>query len=229
MVPRLIALLLIPVLLFLTYVAGSWGLADVYARPTINEIRSWQKGKKQLEEKDWARVQTELEKALALDPNNPDTNHFMAIALEGQYADLPPKTVDAEPARRAALDYYRKAVQLRPVWPYTWIDLALVKYRLGERDKEFYDAWHRGVELGPFEPGVQQVAAGIGLHGWNSFTKEDRTFTLDVIKRGVRHANKGHAKTMLEQSETYGYLELICLIVEDDQFVQDYCYSQLNK
>ncbi len=228
MIPRLIALLLIPVLLYITYVAGSWGLADVYARPVINEIRKWQKGEKQFVEKDWTRVRTDLEKALALDPNNPDTNHFMAIALEGQYADLPPKTVDAEPARRAALDYYRKAVRLRPVWPYTWIDLALVKYRLGELDKEFYDAWHRSVELGPFEPGVQQVAAGIGLHGWNGFTKEDRIFTLDVIKQGVRHANKGHARSMLEQTKAYGYLELICLIVEDDEFVQKYCQRQLK-
>jgi tetratricopeptide (TPR) repeat protein len=216
-------------LLYLAYVAFSWGLADVYARPVINEIRKWQEGGRQFGEKDWVRLQTNLEKALALDPNNPDTNHFMAIALEGKYANLPPKTVDAEPARRAALNYYRKAIQLRPVWPHTWIDLALVKYRLGELDQDFYDAWHRGVELGPWEPGVQRVAAEIGLHGWNGFTKEDRMFTLEVIKRGVRHANRGHARSMLEQVGAYGYLELICLIVEDDEFVQDYCQRRLNK
>lgn len=226
MVCRLIAFLLIPCLLCLAWVAGSRGLADVYARPVINEIRDWQEGKRTLALKDWDRLQTGLEKALALDPDNPDTNHFMALALEGGYADYPPQAVAAEIPRRTALDYYRKAIRLRPVWPYTWIDLALVKYRLGERDAEFYAAWHRGVELGPWEPGVQRVAALIGLHSWSDLTKGDRTFTLEIIKKGVSHSDTGHALAMLEQTRSYGFLGLLCLIMDNDVFVQEYCRRQ---
>ena len=226
MISRLIALLLIPCLLYLAWMAGSRGLADVYSRPVINEIRDWQEGKRTLALKDWGRLQADLGKALALDPNNPDTNHFMAIALEGQYAELPPEAVKAGSARRAALDFYRKAVRLRPVWPYTWIDLALVKYRLGELDEEFYTAWHRGVELGPWEPGVQRVAAEIGLHGWIDLTKDDRAFTLEVIKKGVSHSDAVHALAMLEQTRSYRFLELICLIMDSDAFVQEYCRRQ---
>ena len=223
MVSRLVALLLIPLLLYLVWVAGSWGLADVYARPAINEIKRWQENKKNLELKDWDRLRIELEKALQLDPDNPDTNHFMALALEGGYVDYPPRAASAQASRRIALDYYRKAGRLRPAWPYTWVDLALVKYRLGEMDTEFYKAWHRSVELGPWEPGVQKVAAGIGLHGWNVLTKEDHAFTLEVIRKGANHSDTGHARAMLDQVRSYGLLDLVCLIMEQDKPVQDYC------
>ena len=48
LISKLVMFIFIPISLSLIYVAGSWGLADVYYRPALNEIRNWIFGKSEI-------------------------------------------------------------------------------------------------------------------------------------------------------------------------------------
>jgi tetratricopeptide (TPR) repeat protein len=186
-------------------------------------------GEAEIKDADWDDLRSNLTRALELDPTNPDINDYLGLSIEGRFADVAPKDETAAPYRQEALMYYRKAVSLRPVWPYSWVNLALVKYRLGQTDAEFYKALHTATELGPWEPTVQRVVVDIGLHFWNGLAIDERHFILETIARGIQHADRKHSRKILELVKRYGFLEYICIIHEKEEHVQKYCKRHLGK
>ena len=226
---RVMSLIAIPCLLYLTYIAGSWGLADIYARSSITVLDKWRYGKKILNSDDWDKLRADLSYALEYDPDNPNIHQYLALALEGRYANTAPKNKEAMSSRREAYAHYKKAISLRPTWPYTWMNLALVKYRLGETDDEFYHALHKADELGPWEPGVQHVIVDIGLHHWNSLSRDERKFVLSIIDKSLKHTARKHSIDVLDLTKRYGALELTCRIHEDIGVVNEYCLKNLVK
>ena len=228
-ISRVLSLIAIPCLLYLTYIAGSWGLADVYARPSITVLEKWRSGSKTLNGDDWDKLRADLSYALKHDPDNPDIHEYLALAIEGRYAYIAPKNKEAMPSRREAYTHYKKAIALRPPGPFAWVNLALVKYRLGETDDEFYHALHKADELGPWEPSVQRVIVDIGLHYWNSLSRSERTFILNMIDKSLHHSSRKHSIDVLDLTKRYGALELTCLIHEDIDYVAQYCVKNLDK
>lgn len=223
-ISRALAAFLVPVLLYLAYVAGCWGLADVYYRPIHNKLELWKQQKIKLSNNDWDNYQKILAKALKLDPGNPDINHTYGTALEGRYMLLPPGDDTAQQARKEASTYYKNAIAMRPTWPYTWADFALVKYRLNEIDDEFLNALHVSMEMGPWEPGVQLVITFIGLRVWNKINQEEQLFILDTIKKSMSHVNQDHVNKMLKMVDERNILAMVCAHINDNQKVEDYCY-----
>ncbi len=228
-IPRMMSLIAIPCLLYLTYIAGSWGLADIYARPSITVLEKWRSGDITLNGDDWDKLRADLSYALEHDPDNPDIHEYLALAIEGRFAEFAPENKEAMPPRREAYAHYKKSISLRPTWPYAWVNLALVKYRLGETDNEFYHALHKADELGPWEPGVQRVIVDIGLHNWNSLSRDERKFVMSIIDKSLNHSIREHSYNVLDLTKRYGILELVCLIHEDIDYVAQYCKKNLSR
>jgi hypothetical protein len=226
---RVISLIAIPCLLYLTYIAGSWGLADVYARSSINILEKWRSEKITLNDDEWDKLRADLSYALKHDSDNPDIHEYLALAIEGRFAEIAPEDEKAMPSRREAYGHYKKSILLRPTWPYAWVNLALVKYRLGETDDEFYHALHKADELGPWEPGVQRIIVDIGLHYWNSLSRNEKKFVLNIIDKSLRHTEPKHPFDVLNLSKRYGALELVCLIHENIEYVNQYCKKNLSR
>ena len=227
-ISRMMSLIAIPCLLYLTYIAGNWGLADIYVSSSITVLDKWRYGKKILNGDDWDKLRADLSYALEYDPDNPNIHQYLALALEGRFAYIAPKNKEAMPSRREAYTHYKKAISLRPTWPYAWANLALVKYRLGETDDEFYHAMHKADELGPWEPGVQSVIVDIGLHYWNSLSRDERTFILNMIDKSLHHSSRKHSVDVLDLTKRRGKIELVCLIHEDIEYVNQYCKKNLK-
>ena len=228
-ISRVLSLIAIPCLLYLVYIAGSWSLADIYARPSIIILEKWRSDEITLNDDDWDELRKNLSIALEFDPDNPRFHEYLALAIEGRYAYIAPKNEEAMPSRRAAYKHYKDSISIRPTWPYAWVNLALVKYRLGETDDEFYHALHKADELGPWEPGVQRVIADVGLHYWGSLSREERGFVLNIIDKSLHHAERNHSMDVLALTKRSGMLELMCLIHEDLDYVIQYCKKNLNK
>ena len=225
---RMISLIAIPCLLYLTYIAGSWCLADVYARPSIAILKKWRSEKITLDDDDWDKLRADLFTALKHDSDNPDIHEYLALAIEGRFANVVPKNIQAMPSRREAYVHYKKSISIRPSWPYAWVNLALVKYRLGETDDEFYHALHKADELGAWEPGEQRVIIDIGLNNWNSQSRDEKKFVLNVIDKSLKHSMRSHSMNVLDLSKRYGLLQLVCLIHEDTEYVNQYCKINLD-
>lgn len=228
-IPRMMSLIAIPCLLYLTYIAGSWGLADIYARPSITVLEKWRSGDITLDDDEWDELRADLSYALEHDPDNPNIHEYLALAIEGRFAEFAPESKEAMPSRREAYAHYKKAISLRPTGPFAWVNLALVKYRLGETDDEFYHALHKADELGPWEPGVQRIIVDIGLHYWNSLSRNEKKFVLNIIEKSLRHTAHQHSIDVLDLSKRYGSLELVCLIHEDIEYVNQYCKKNLSR
>ncbi len=216
---RLLALVLIPAFLYMIYIAGSWGLADIYFSSAKNEIEHWKSGKITLEDKDWDRLRANLSKAVKLDPNNPEIHEKLAYVIEGRFFNVVSKEPKAQIVRLLALEHYRKSVHLRPVWPYAWANVASIKYRLGQIDDEFFEALHNVVKFGAWEPGLQRLVVELWINELKAFPQEEHQFVLEVVSRALEK----QPNRILDLIRKKGLLGLICLIKKDNSLVVDYC------
>jgi hypothetical protein len=134
---------------------------------------------------EWRAVRGVLGRANALEPDNPLFLEQLGVAYEARAYGLDAR----EPAIRAlleeALKRYRAAAMLRPSSPYVWASIALVKFKLGDTDDEFYGALARAARLGPWEPDVQAILAEIGFTGWSRLAEAGKRITAAAIERGT--------------------------------------------
>jgi tetratricopeptide (TPR) repeat protein len=217
--PRAIALIFIPLAIYVIYIAAHWGMADVYYRPAFNQLKSWRLGKVELENKDWEKLQLSLSRAVELDPNNPEIYESLALAFEGGFDHLAVNDEEAEPFRKQALEAYRQSTLLRPVWPYAWSKLAAVKYRLGQIDDEFYQAFHHAERLGPWEPIIQRQLIEIGLLNWLVLSMSERNFVLNIIAKGLEK----QPREVLHIANNHGLLDIVCLLNKKKLRVSEIC------
>jgi hypothetical protein len=83
-------------------------------------------------------------------------------------------------------------------------------------------------ELGSWEPGVQRVIIDIGLNYWNSQSKAEKKFVLNIINKSLNHSMRAHSMSVLGLSKRYGLLQLVCLIHEEIEYVNQYCKKNLD-
>lgn len=209
----------IPLAIYIIYIAAHWGLADVYYRPAMNQLKSWSLGKVELESKDWDELRISLYKAHELDPNSPEIHERLALAIEGRFSNAPANDAEAEVYRKLALEHYRQSVKLRPVWPYAWNKLTVVKYRLGQIDDEFYEALHNAERLGRWEPIIQRMVIEVGLINWLVFSESERAFVLETLSRALEK----QPLEALKLVNKHGLLDIICLLNKDKDIVINYC------
>ncbi len=223
--PRVIALILIPLACYVIYVATQWGLADVYYRPAMNQLKNWRAGKIELENQDWEKLRINLSKAVELDPDNPKIHENIALAYEGRFDYLSVNDEEAEPYREQALKHYRQSTLLRPTWPYAWSKLAAVKYRLDQLDDEFYQAYKNAVRLGPWEPIIQLKLIEIGLLKWMVMPKSERSLVFKIISNALEK----QPSAVLKIVDNHGLLDVICFINKDKNRVVEICDQMKQK
>ena len=135
-----------------------------------------------------------LEKAVRLDPANPDGHEYLAKRHEsrGEYA--------------AALERYRIAAKARPAWPRVWGDIARMKLRLGQLDGELDSAIRQAARLGPWEPDVQLVITDIAMQ--SSLTGEGRRAAFSLMGNALKRQEREVVQLALQR----GRLDVLCSI-----------------
>ena len=213
--------LLVIVLMFCSHVSMDRGLASLYANPGTSTLSLWREGKRLPQHSDWEKTRASLEKALSYDRQNPDLLHKLGEAYDAEVAYHAVGDAAAANMRTTAREEYLKALGERPTWPYDWMALALVEYRLNQVDAEFYRALHRSVALGPWEPSVKYRVAEIGLHHWNHLDNDVRGFVTGIIRHAA--ANRDTATDMLKLLRRYDMLDMVCNDNVADESIGQYC------
>ena len=213
-------LLIIPccLLIIAIKISGSWGLADVERQKARTFIEQWENDFESFREEDWNKVVSYAKAAVDKDPGNPDLLFLMGNVYEWN-AFHPENQYKNNQQRKLALEYYRKAVELRPQWPYTWSGIALLKFRMNEFDQEFYLALRNAMELGPWEPRVQSIIAEVGLNVWDKLKHTERLPIVENIRRGVVM----QPQVMLDILNKYGQLRMVCHEKNKQSIVEKYC------
>ena len=86
----------------------------------------------------------------------------------------------------AASDYFHKAIESRPTWPYYWGHLALEDYRRGNYAADTYSlALANASRFGPWKNDTQRLVMALGSETWEFLSPgAKREFILNV-ERGL--------------------------------------------
>lgn len=184
--------------LYLAYVAGKWGLADYYAEQSYQTLVSWRTDELTLDS--WAEAHDALRRALELDPMHPTYHHRM-----GRLYHL---RLRMEPLQRdewgaLAKQHFHESLAVRPYWPLTWANLALVKRDLAEFDNEMVEALVNAATYGPWEPGVHEMLAEVGLPYLAAFSGDAKAAITGSIARGLRSPVPRAPRAVLEKLKQY--------------------------
>ncbi len=179
-------------------------LFAIYDQHTADLLDHWQK--KALRKKNSNVIVKESEAnqaiksvnlAISFRPENPEAMIRKIKLLQYLQFDA---GKDDFAMRTEELDLYRKAILLRPAWPYSWAEFAMVKARIPELDGEFESALERAMTLGPWEYDVQIMVARLGFHfrGWLSPEIENK------LEHNLKRLSQRYPGRALSLAKEYG-------------------------
>ena len=139
-------------------------------------------------------------------PNNPDYLDFEGRLLILKSSQPGVMGGEQRALLEAAAENFRQALNVRPLWPYSWVNLLSAKDKLGQVDREFNQALNRSAELGPWEPRVQLLVLISGLRRWEKLGEQERGLVLGTL----RGALKTQPREAFEIIRSYGRADLVC-------------------
>lgn len=207
----LIALMVIAILGYAVYASAKRGLADWNSMRARHEIAGWAERRATPPPERLQEAITTLIDARALAPNDPILIEHLGTALELRATASPPGSEMRHLSLAAALVYFRKAAALRPGSPYTWANILLAKYRMGQIDNEFFGAMRNALELGPWEPAVQLIVADTALGAWDKLDSGLRARANENLQRAAVRQADGLARIASGQRR----IDLVCALSLD--------------
>ncbi len=206
------AVVLVPAvafLVFLSFWSVRWGAADSLAYGATREINTWTATGASPGIDTWMWVRSDLQRAERLSPSDPAIAELLGVlhlqrAGRAEFSEL-------------ALEYFARALALRPSSPYTWANMAEARYRLGMTQPPFETILVQAHRLGPSEPETQRLLAELGLALWDELQPETRRAVETAISAGM----KRNPLEILRISERRGRLRLACEKVRVDKRLAD--------
>jgi hypothetical protein len=177
------------VVLFLFFILISairLGAADLFLLSSHRTFQTWNLAEQFPMMAQVEAVERDLEMAKFFANDNPDVHEDIA-RLSLLRAQLPNVLLNEKQAQlQRAISAIRIAISLRPVSPYSWTILLIIKREQNEFDAEFRHALHRAVELGPWEPELLTSLADVGLSAWSKLPAAEQAIIQQVFVRGMQ-------------------------------------------
>jgi hypothetical protein len=171
--------------------------ADDLVREASLEMSTWAAARSEPSPETWKSVRDKLASGIQIRPD-PASHELLGMLGVMRRDDL-----------RAMEDGHSnlvRALEMRPVSPYTWAYLMEAQYRRGEPAASLELALQRATHLGASEPGVQRIVADYGLALWPELTPKARTDVERMVAAGMRR----NPLEMLRISDRRGRLEAAC-------------------
>jgi hypothetical protein len=201
-------LLVVPclvVLAVLSYSAARMGAADALTWVAAERISKWDTGRVRPGLEPWMAVRADLERASSLSRTDPVAPELLGVlhlsrAVSPDYAE-------------SALEYFRRALVMRPSSPYTWANVAEARYGMGMTAAPFEAVMLTAWRLGPAEPEVQRVMVDLGLALWGEGSPSLR----DSVRAALAAAMRRKPVETLEIVARRGRLDLACPMAATDK------------
>ncbi len=172
--------------------------SDAIVYRASKEMGTWSASGVRPGDETWQWVHDDLQRARSEVPADPTVHEALGILSGGRR--------DQAEYQAQAVVHFAKAIELRPTSPYSWINYAESKYRLGQTDKAFELALERATQLGPYEPDVQRAVAFYGLAVYDEVGPKTRGAVERMIVAGM----KRNPLEMLHIAERRGRLAVAC-------------------
>lgn len=150
-------------------------------------LDDWKSSGKQPDERAWSIAHQAAENAIFWYPGK-DAALYNSLGRiwEWKQFTAPIGDKSASESRLQALAAYRVATELRPTWPYTWIDLAQIKARLGHIDDEFASALDQALKAGPWRANALLRITEVGMLSWDSLSQDGRATVFSAMENGFQ-------------------------------------------
>jgi hypothetical protein len=168
------------------------------------------------------KLQTKIQYSIYLRPNNAEYLEYIAriyylMALKQRRARTVESKIASEKSFRSALEAHIKATRLRPKWPYSWANIALVKSRLKEFDQQYLDAIDYAVQNGPWEIASNNAVSQAGLNGWHTLDNNFKAKTIAALERVYQQRQS----TAIEILNHYHRLKEVCSLIKNENFLKE--------
>jgi hypothetical protein len=176
-VPRLRWMIALPVFGLLVLIgtkAARIGWADFNSLEARYRVDQVARDSVQLNISTWLRMKDQLEAALDWDPANPVYHEYLANLYFMRAASAREQPGATRAFYELALEQYLRTAALRPTSGYTHASVALVKFRLGQFDRDFSTAILLASKYGPWEKAVQDQVMEAGLPTWGGLREDVR-------------------------------------------------------
>ena len=188
--------------------AGVWAWADYQAARASYIVASWQLGEP-VTEPQWLHAKDLQASALFWRGQQPDYLELMAQLYHWRNTQEGIRADELDQNFEVSLRYYRLAIVERPLWPYAWSSVALIKAQMHHWDAEFYIALARAQQLGPWEAPVQLAVHEAGLMSWQQLDFDNRQLVLENFKNSFTVGYQ-QVEEMLALTKKYSYQAAFC-------------------
>lgn len=194
--------------------AFRFGAANLDYYSVRNYIDLWnQSGETQTLE-EYEAAKRSIKTARILHSSNP-----LYIELSGQIIEWGNVSgLDTDKSLLDAKAAYLEATTLRPMWPVSWANLAMLKWRLQEFDDEMLGYLDKANELGPQSREVHLLFSQLGL----TLYKANHPFYINInkeVRKRVVNALKTHSSRdqLRDFISANGHLSTVCRWVKIDE------------
>lgn len=225
-----LVLIIISFLVWLIYMATSYGLADVFAEQASDEMQQWATQKITVET--WTSTQAMLQKALQFEPQNPNLLEMMGQIYYWKAQKISPTLPLSLQLRsqmiayQRALTYFLQAVKKRPTSALTWANVLMMKNFLKQYDTEFLMALKQTTIQGSSNPFVHRIVAEIGLSSWQQLSRKEQSLVLMTIDRGFVGKEAIPIKTLIQ---SYQRESVICQYRQPYHNILTFCENLSQK
>jgi hypothetical protein len=185
-------------------------ISSLYSRQAEHFLSDWMLRKEEPQPQAWSIAYGAIERAINWHPvENPNLLINRGRIQDWRDYKKPIGDPVAAESRLLALADYRHAAELQPSWPYTWIDIALVKTRLGIVDQEALDALQNAFNAGQWRPDVLLKITETGVFAWEMLPARGKKLVIESIDRGL--ASSANTAVLVATSlEQFEHEKTIC-------------------
>ena len=211
----------ISLLLYLSYLAIGIGVSDLYAYSPRQKIEFWQNQQKSPTPEELQKALINIRSAIHWSPKNGEYHDIEGLLLYYQALNqhTQQNTAAFTDLTQHALNSFRIASELRPHWPYSYANIAMMKSALNQYDDEFSDAITQATRFGPWENAVNVTVTVAGFAGWHKLTEQTRRLVIENTERGLNR----NTKRIKQQLTAINKLNLACIHIQSGHSRKKLC------
>lgn len=146
-------------------------------------------------EADWQSAKNNATRAVTLFSLSPDYQELVGRIYAFRYPMRGIGDKEAMPFWQQSSAYYRKAIQLRPTWPHTYMALAGTLRQQDLLGDEYLWSMQQALHYGPWEPNVLMMIVGLNLDILPRLSPQARDVVVNTALRTLNwtHDQAGNA------------------------------------
>lgn len=186
-------------------------------------MRTWENQHRLPNHDRWQDAVRRVWRAHAVNPLNAD--YRAELALLYSWEALRPQWSQArrDLFRDRAAGFYREAIARRPTWALAWVNLAENQLLTRGLDDRALFAMDKAIELGPWDPVVQQKTIWMGAALWDALTPAWRQRILGTAERALSANND--VDQIVRVAAQYGWEDHLRPLLKQERHIR--LYSRL--